>query len=276
MGSAPAAVSPILFDLALLAYLAATAGALLYLIRRRDAVHRLTVLIAEAGWVLHTQALVVRGVELGRPPLGSLVETMSAVGWAAVLLTLWAERQYGVKVLGAFVLPLVAVSGFSAAWLPRGLGDLAPALRSAWIWIHVVLAMLGIAAFVLNFAGGLMYLLQERQLKAKRPGALYYRLPSLETLDRLTYRALTLGFPFLTVALLLGTLWARTAWGSVWTFDPLALFSFLAWLVYAATLGGRAVAGWRGRRAAYFAVVGFGALVLTLGAGLLLPGKHGS
>jgi ABC-type transport system involved in cytochrome c biogenesis permease subunit len=121
-----------------------------------------------------------------------------------------------------------------------------------------------------------MYLLQERQLKAKRPGALYYRLPSLETLDRITYRTLTLGFPFLTLGLLLGALWARTAWGSVFAFDPLALFSFLAWLVYAATLGGRAVAGWRGRRAAYFAVVGFGVLLLTLGAGFLLPGRHGS
>jgi len=189
---------------------------------------------------------------------------------------LWAERQYGVKVLGAFVLPLVALSGVSGAWLPPGFSDLAPALRSAWISVHVILAMLGIAAFVLNFAGGVMYLLQEHQLKAKRPGALYYRLPSLETLDRITYRTLTLGFPFLTLGLLLGALWARTAWGSVFAFDPLALFSFLAWLVYAATLGGRAVAGWRGRRAAFFAVVGFGVLLLTLGAGLLLPGRHGS
>jgi len=269
-------MSPILFDLALLAYLGATVLALAHLIQRGEAVYRAASLLTQAAWIVHTLALVVRGVELGRPPLGTLVEAMSVVGWAAVLFTLWAERQYGVKVLGAFVLPLVSVVGVSAAWLPPGLTDLAPALRNAWIWVHVTLAMLGISAFVLNFAGGVMYLLQERQLKAKRPGPLYYRLPSLETLDRLTYRALTLGFPFLTLGLFLGALWARTAWGSLFTFDPLSLFSFLAWLVYAATLSGRAVAGWRGRRAAYFAVVGFGALVLTLGAGLLLPGRHGS
>ena len=266
----------ILFDSALVGYLLATVLALVHLVQRQEAIYRLAVLVTLAGWVLHTLALVVRGVEVGRPPLGTLVEAMSVVGWAAVLLTLWAERQYRVKVLGAFVLPLVALSGVSGAWLPPGFRDLAPALRNAWIWVHVILAMLGIAAFVLNFAGGVMYLLQERQLKAKRPGALYYRLPSLETLDRMTYRALTLGFPFLTLGLLLGALWARTAWGSVFAFDPLALFSFLAWLVYAATLGGRAVAGWRGRRAAYFAIVGFGVLLLTLGAGLLLPGRHGS
>lgn len=269
-------MNPVLFDLALGAYLGATVLALAHLIQRRETIYRAASLLTQAGWVVHTLALVVRWVERGRPPLGTLVEAMSVVGWAAVLFTLWAERQYRVKVLGAFVLPLVTVFGVSSAWLPPGLAALAPALRNAWIWVHVTLAMLGISAFVLNFAGGLMYLLQERQLKAKRPGALYYRLPSLETLDRMTYRTLTLGFPFLTLGLFLGALWARTAWGGLFTFDPLAIFSFVAWLVYAATLSGRAVAGWRGRRAAYCAVVGFGVLLLTLGAGLLLPGRHGS
>lgn len=269
-------MNPVLFDLALVAYLGATVLALAHLIQRRETTYRAASLLTQAGWVVHTLALVVRWVERGRPPLGTLVEAMSVVGWAAVLFTLWAERQYRVKVLGAFVLPLVTVFGVSSAWLPSGLVDLAPALRNAWIWVHVTLAMLGISAFVLNFAGGLMYLLQERQLKAKRPGTLYYRLPSLETLDRMTYRTLTLGFPFLTLGLFLGALWARTAWGGLFTFDPLAIFSFVAWLVYAATLSGRAVAGWRGRRAAYCAVVGFGVLLLTLGAGLLLPGRHGS
>src|SRR3990172_4928006 len=192
----------ILFDSALVGYLLATVLALVHLVQRQEAIYRLAVLVTLAGWVLHTLALVVRGVELGRPPLGTLVEAMSVVGWAAVLLTLWAERQYRVKVLGAFVLPLVALSGVSGAWLPPGFRDLAPALRNAGISVHVILAMLGI--------------------------------------------------------------------------PPFALFSFLAWLVDAATLGGRAVAGWRGRRAAYFAVVGFGVLLLTLGAGLLLPGRHGS
>src|SRR5207342_3200198 len=111
----------------------------------------------------------------------------------------WIERQYGVRALSVFVLPVVVVLGLG---LPTGLRalTLTPAARSAWIWVHVSLALLGLAALVLNFAGAVMYLLQERQLKARRrqPGSVYYRLPSLETLDRLTYRALTFGFPFLT------------------------------------------------------------------------------
>jgi ABC-type transport system involved in cytochrome c biogenesis permease subunit len=159
---------------------------------------------------------------------------------------------------------------------PLGLGPIDRALSSAWLTVHIALALVGIAAFVLNFAGAIMYLLQERQLKGKRPGAVYYRLPALATLDRLTYRTLALGFPFLTTAIILGSLWASTAWGSVFAYDPLALFSFVAWAIYAATLAGRTAAGWRGRRAAYFSIIGFAVLVLTLGAGLFLPGRHGS
>ncbi len=105
----------------------------------------------------------------------------------------------------------------------------------------MALALLGLAALVLNFAGAVMYLLQERQLKAKRPGAFYYRLPPLETLDRLTYRALTLGFPFLTAGLLLGVLWAGATSGRPLAFDPLTLLSVVMWIVYALTLSGRAV-----------------------------------
>jgi cytochrome c-type biogenesis protein CcsB len=267
-------MNAILYDVALTAYIAATAAALAYLLGRREALSRLSVLLTQFGWVCHTVALAVRGVELGRPPLLTPPEIVSMVIWVAVLLELWAERQYRVKVLGAFVLPIVLMLGLG---LPSGLRALIsePAVRSAWIWVHVVLALLGLAALVLNFAGAVMYLVQERQLKAKRTGRFYYRLPSLEALDRLTYRTLTLGFPFLTASLLLGVLWAQAAWGSVFTFDPLALVSFAMWALYAAILSGRVVGLCRGRRAAYFAIVGFGALLLTLGAGAFLQGRHG-
>jgi cytochrome c-type biogenesis protein CcsB len=268
-------VNAVLYDVALTAYIVATAAALGYLVSRRDGLSRFTVTMTQLGWVCHTVALVVRGVELGRPPLLTLPELVSVVIWAAVLLELWAERQYRVKVLGAFVLPVVLALGLM---LPTGLRALVPepSIRSAWIWVHVVLALLGLAALVLNFAGAVMYLLQERQLKAKRPGAVYYRLPSLETLDQLTYRTLTFGFPFLTAGLVLGVLWAQAAWGSIFTLDPLAILSYGMWIVYAATLSGRAVGAWRGRRAAYFAIAGFCVLLLTLGAGVIFQGRHGS
>src|SRR5262249_61076274 len=105
--------------------------------------------------------------------------------------------------------------------------------------------------------GAVMYLLQEHQLRTKRPGTFYYSLPALATLDRLTYRTLAFGFPFLTTGLILGVLWAGTAWGSVFTFDPLALLSYAAWAVYAATLAGRAAGGRHGPRPAVLPADGF-------------------
>jgi cytochrome c-type biogenesis protein CcsB len=264
------------FNFAVVAYVCATGLALAYLVQREEIVHRLASLATLAAWALHTLGLISLAVETGRPPLGTVAESVSMVIWVVVLVDLWVERHYGVKVLGAFVLPIVLILSFKSIVRPSGLAQIGPTLGGAWVWVHIALATIGVAAFVLNFAGALMYILQERQLKAKRPGAFYYRLPALETLDRLTYRTLALGFPFLTVGLILGALWAGAAWGSVFAFDPLALFSFVAWAIYAATLAGRAAAGWHGRRAAYCAIVGFVALVVTLGAGLFLPGRHGS
>jgi cytochrome c-type biogenesis protein CcsB len=263
-----------LLNLAIVAYVCAMALALTYLVQRHEGIYRLSSIATLAGWAIHTLALVVLAVQIGRPPLDTLTNAVSVGVWVVVLLSMIVERQSGLKVLGAFVLPIAVLFSLKAS-AARG-AALGPALGGAWIWVHIALAMIGIAAFVLNFAGALMYLLQESQLKGKRPGAFYYRLPPLETLDHLTYRMLALGFPFLTLGLILGAVWAKSAWGSVFAFDPLALLSFGAWIIYAGTLAGRAAGGWHGRRAAYFAIFGFAALLLTLGAGLFLPGKHGA
>jgi len=264
-----------MFAVAVIAYVCATGLALAYLVQRDELVYRLASLGTLAGWAVHTLALVSLSLQLGRPPLGSLAEAVWVAVWVVVGLTMWVERQAGVKVLSAFVLPIVLMLSASSA-SPLGQAQIDRTLTSAWAWVHIGLALIGIAAFVLNFAGAIMYLLQERQLKTKRPGAFYYRLPSLATLDRLTYRTLALGFPFLTTGIILGLLWASRVWGTFFAFDPLATLSVVAWAIYAATLAGRAAAGWHGRRAAYFSIIGFVALALTLGAGLFLPGRHGS
>src|ERR1051325_10148449 len=241
-----------LSNIALIFYACATGLALAYLVQREEIVHRLASLATLAGWVAHSIALIVLGVETGGPPFGSLPHAVSTAIWVVVLLEMLVERQYRIPALGAFVMPIVVVLSLKASAVrPSGLEQLGAAFRGAWVWEHT----------------------------ATRPaarGPCYSRLPDLQTLDRLTYRTLALGFPFLTTGLILGALWARTAWGSVLTFDPLASLSSLAWGIYAATLAGRAVAGLHGRRAAYFALFGFTMLVITLGAGFFLPGRHGS
>src|SRR5919198_289473 len=236
---------PHLQSIAIVAYVCAMGLALAHLIQRQPLSHRLAMLSTLIGWIAHTLALLVLALELGGPPLGSMANAVSVAVWVVVLLEMLVERQSGVTVLGAFVMPVVVVLSLKAS-------------------------------VALNFAGAIMSLLQDRQIRAKRPGRFFHRLPPLETLDHWTYRTLALGFPFLTTGLILGAVWARTAWGSVLAFDPLASLSSLAWFIYAGTLAGRALAGLHGRRAAYFAVFGFTMLVLTLGAGLFLPGRHGS
>lgn len=268
-------MNAVVFDIALTAYIVAAVSAVASLFGRRAELSRFTLLITQLGWVCHTAALIMRGVELGRLPFLTLAEAVSVVIWTVVLADLWIGRRFRMPVLSAFVLPVVLALGLA---LPTGLRLLAlePPIQSRWVLVHVTLVLIGLAALVLNFGGALMYLLQERQLKSKHPGPMYYRLPPLETLDRLAFATLTVGFPFLTVGLALGVLSAGRQWGSLLAFDPLAIVSTAMWLVYAATLSLRLAGHWRGRRAAYFAIAGFCALLLTLGAGVLFQGRHGS
>ena len=115
-------------------------------------------------------------------------------------------------------------------------------------------------------------LIQERQLKTKRLGAWFHRLPNLDVLDELNYRCLTIGFPLLTVGIITGAVWAQQAWGTYWSWDPKETWSLITWLLYAGLLHGRLTVGWRGRRAAIWALIGFGSVLFTfLGVNYVLP-----
>lgn len=120
-----------------------------------------------------------------------------------------------------------------------------------------------------------MYLLQERELKSKRFGFFFSRLPSLESLDQLGSHCLTAGFVFLTLGIISGSIWARQAWGTYWHWDPKETWSLITWFLYAAQIHQRFTAGWRGKRAAVMAIIGFSAVLFTLwGVTFLLGGVH--
>src|SRR2546428_822237 len=142
-----------LLTFAIIGYVAATGLALAYLVQREEVLHRLASLATLAAWVLHTIALLALAIDLGRPPLASLPDAVSVAVWVVVLLEMWLERRYGLSGLGAFVLPVALV--FSLQSMPtRPL--IGPTLSGAWLLVHIGLALVGIAAFLLNFAAAVV------------------------------------------------------------------------------------------------------------------------
>jgi ABC-type transport system involved in cytochrome c biogenesis permease subunit len=158
----------------------------------------------------------------------------------------------------------VLLVGSAAAALPRRIAELGPALQGAGLWVHIALAILGNAAFALTFCTGLMYILQERQLKSRQPGRMHLRLPSLELLDDVGVKSLLFGFPMLTLALITGSIWAEYTRGSFLPLYGRETWSILSWLIYGGLLYARLSAGWRGRKAAILAIIGFCLVLFTL------------
>jgi cytochrome c-type biogenesis protein CcsB len=252
------------FYLALFGYLLGTLHYLLYIASQRPALGRVATYATLAGFGAHTLSHIFRIYALGRPPLGSVYESLSFLAWAIVLIYLVTEFRYGNRVIGAFVLPMVLLAGSVAAALPRRIAEMGPTLQGVGLWVHVALAILGNAAFALTFCTGLMYILQERQLKCRHPGRMHFRLPSLELLDDVSVKSLSFGFPLLTLALITGSIWAEFTRGSFLPLYGREIWSILSWLIYGGLLYARLSAGWRGRRAAILAIIGFCLVLFTL------------
>jgi cytochrome c-type biogenesis protein CcsB len=172
-------------------------------------------------------------------------------------------------------MPIVFLLMLISSMLSREIKPLSPSLQSYWLGIHTVFAFLSNAAFALAFGIGLMYLVQERYVKTKNLGSLFGRLPSLQTLDEINYKLITFGFPLLTMAIITGALWAETAWGNYWNWDPRETWSLITWFIYAIVLHARLVAGWRGKRAALLSMLGFLTIIVAFfGVKLLKKGLH--
>jgi cytochrome c-type biogenesis protein CcsB len=380
------------------------------------------------GLTANTLAIAHRWYLSGRPPFASIYEMLLSFVWAVALLTLVAEKKFGVKIIGSITMPLAVVCVILMQLLPSEVRPLVPALQSTWLHVHVTLAMLAYAACALSFALAMMFLIQDglktetflactsatvsaiyvaivatrfekwgglsvtawdpttksdmflgrgmrlfvtipdlgwlfviAALSGIVPLALYFAararkdeslfgianravfigillqivvlaafalrvrdasypspdqdglfptslaaspfllggmvtgifasllylmmlwrrtdlqgmLPSADTLDRVTYKTICIAFPLLTGMIATGAYWANRTWGSYWSWDPKETWAAITWLVYAGYLHMRITRGWRGRRAAYFAILGFGIVIFTfLGVTYLLPGLH--
>ncbi|MDP2168758.1 MAG: c-type cytochrome biogenesis protein CcsB [Thermodesulfovibrionales bacterium] len=263
------------FELALTFYLVAAVVGIIELYRSSKVTSSGMFLVAGAGFFVHTLSIIYRYAVAGHLPISSPHEAASFFAWCIVLMFFIIEYHYRVGLLGSFIMPLVFLMMLSSSMLPREIKPLSPVLQSYWFGIHTLFAFLGNAAFALSFGMGIMYLLQERYVKSKHLGGLFRRLPSLQALDEINYRLITIGFPLFTLAIITGSLWADMAWGSYWRWDPREVWSLVTWLIYALILHARLLAGWRGRRAAVLTIMGFiSILIAFFGIKLLQKGMH--
>ena len=229
--------------------------------------------LALAGLAAHTTALMIRTVKSGHAPFTNMYESLSFLAWASVLAYLLMERKFKIQRAGAYfmliVIALVALA--SSPVMPKEITPLVPALQSYWLWLHVSVTLLGEAFFAVAFVTSLMYLRAE----AKEKKGLKPATPS-DKLDSISYRCVAVGFPLFTLGgLVLGMVWAYKAWGTYWSWDPKEVWSLITWFVFALYLHTRIVMGWKWRRSAIIALVGFLAALFTyFGVNYLLSGLH--
>jgi cytochrome c-type biogenesis protein CcsB len=228
------------FQIAMGLYLLATAGYITYIVKpERKWTSSASLWVTVSGFLFQIAYFFFRWTESGRIPITSFFEAANFLGMGIVL-----------------VLPLVIVLMAPALILSGEIKELNPVLKSGWLGVHTSLTVLGDSAFAFAFIVSIMYLIQERQLKAKNLGAIFHRLPSLDIMDTLGYKALTIGWPLFTLGMLSGSIWANSAWGTYWSWDPKETWSLITWVVYLALLHLRTI-GWRGRKMAYLSIVGF-------------------
>ncbi|MBI5195229.1 MAG: c-type cytochrome biogenesis protein CcsB [Nitrospirae bacterium] len=263
------------FEFALTLYLIATVIGIIGLFKGTKISHKAILIFTAIGFLFHTTNIAVRYIKGGYFPVTNIHEAASFFSWCIVLLFLLLEYRYKIGLLGSFIMPIVFVLMLSSSVFPREIKEAPPMLQSYWLCIHTVLAFLGDAAFAMAFGVGIMYLIQERHLKSKHLNGLFQKLPNIQVLDELNYRLITIGFPLLTLAIITGVIWASTAIGQFWRWDPKEVWSLITWIIYAIVLHLRLTVGWRGRKAAILSIVGFIAVIFTFfGVNLILKGYH--
>ncbi|MEZ4335799.1 MAG: cytochrome c biogenesis protein CcsA [Sandaracinaceae bacterium] len=228
---------------------------------------------SEATWAARVLAVAavsqigfmgVGWASLDRAPSSDIHQALAALSLIVVVVFLITARTRDrLRVLGAFITPVTLLLFMGAALRRHDVPAVPEDVRLALLPLHVGVNVLGMAAFAFAFVFALAYIIQERQLRQKKLGGLFQRLPALDVLDRLGLRAVLVGFPLLTIGVVTGTMWiVQGSFG----LSPMQGFGLLAWLLFAGVLLLRVAAGWRGRKAAIGTMLGFvSALAVLVG-----------
>ncbi len=254
----------VLLPLALIAYFNGIFLASMSLARRSEAAERGAEVSFVVAWLLHLAAIVYEGVRVGYFPFTNAGEYLMVLSWVVLGLYLLVALRWRMTQTGLILPPLAALMAFVALLVPSRKVVLPDVQQKGWFGFHVGISVLGMAALCLAFAMALIYILQDRALKAKRTRRLMDRLPSLEACDHIGYLSVLWGFPLLTIGIATGqvVLWAK--YGTFWMGGPKQIFPILAWVVLAVLLYARLVRGFRGRKSAYLTIASFALGLLTV------------
>ena len=219
---------------------------------KADKAARIATALMLLAFILLFVAVVARGLSNGHVPWGNMYEFSITGALAFTGAYLVALRKYDLRWLGLFIsLAALLTLGTAITLLYRDSAPLVPALKSTWLVIHVIAAIISGGVFLLSnvIAGAYLYL-DSRERAGGRP-AWATRLPALDVLDQLSYRLVAFVFPLWTFSVIAGAIWAESAWGRYWGWDPKETWAFITWVAYAAYLHARVTVGWKGRRAAW-------------------------
>ncbi|MEE8432809.1 MAG: c-type cytochrome biogenesis protein CcsB [Candidatus Desulfatibia sp.] len=241
---------------------------------------RLATWTAIVGVAGNTGGIIVRWVEsyslgIGHAPLSNLYESLVFFAWTIIVVYLVIERKYENRIIGAFTTPLAFLALAYASLSPNisdSIQPLLPALKSNWLIAHVIACFIGYAAFALAFGISWMYLFKQRDTEGI--SNLLAHFPTPKILDDLNHQLIMFGFLFLTVGIITGAVWANSAWGRYWGWDPKETWSLITWFIYATLLHARRMRGWQGKRIAYLSIIGFVAVIFTYFGVNYLPGLH--
>ncbi len=263
-------IEDILFTITVALYLVSMVLYFITLLAQKEKYGKLASTVLKGAFLLHTAALVTRGIGAGRMPLSNQYEFATSFAWGIALFLIIFERKYKYSAIGAFVVPILFLIIGYAAMQNKEVRPLMPALQSGWLAIHVSMAIIGYGSFAVACGVAAMYL-----VKRKHPENTKVKLPEAKELDLISYRAIMLGYMFLTLTIITGGLWAQKAWGRYWAWDPKETWSLITWFIYTAYLHMRKVKGMKDEKAARFAIIGFICVIFTyVGVNTLLPSLH--
>jgi cytochrome c-type biogenesis protein CcsB len=258
-------MSYLLFQASFATYFFALAIYLTFFINQKIQVRNVARKVFLAAAVLHTVNIISRYIEAGHTPITSIHETVSFFAWSVAWCHISFRWRYTVKNSGPFTGIITFLLMLTASAASREIVPLPPEMQSWLLPVHASSSIIADAFLTLAAIGGTMYLLQERELKQKRFGFFFSRLPSLEALDKLNQHCISIGFPLMTAGMIAGYIWARQIWGGqAWQWNPKIVSAMITWFLYAGLMHQRFTLGWRGRRAAWITVVAFFAVLLTL------------